>query len=144
MRYTWPEPHLPLLPETATTDEDASSLLAPYRQRAAESRRIGRREVRTRRGLLRLRPGQEGAPRQPLRQGRRPRLRRRIDRYDRRLVRRRGGRQDVEAGRLVPLLQDKILDMPIPVYLVYYSDKAANGRVRCLIDYLSEHINLRG
>jgi len=31
-----PAPHLPLLPETATTDEDASALLAPYRRRAAE------------------------------------------------------------------------------------------------------------
>jgi DNA-binding transcriptional LysR family regulator len=53
-------------------------------------------------------------------------------------------RQDVEEGRLVSLLSNKILNIPIPVYLVYYSDKAANGRVRCLIDYIAEHINLRG
>ena len=50
-------------------------------------------------------------------------------------------RRDVESGRLVSLFKKNILDIPIPVYLVYYSDKAANGRVRCLIDYIAEHID---
>lgn len=53
-------------------------------------------------------------------------------------------RQDVEAGRLVPLLKNKMLDIAIPVYLVYYSDKAVSGRVRCFIDYIAEHIDLQG
>ena len=52
--------------------------------------------------------------------------------------------EDVETGRLVPLLKDKTLDIPIPVYLVYYSDRVANRRMRCLIDYIAAHISLRG
>jgi len=43
-------------------------------------------------------------------------------------------KQDVADGRLVPLLKDRVLNIRIPVYLVYYSDKAVSGRVRCFID----------
>ena len=53
-------------------------------------------------------------------------------------------RKDVEEGRLISLFKNEILDIPIPVYLVYYSDKAAHGRVRCLIDYMADYINLQG
>ena len=53
-------------------------------------------------------------------------------------------KQDIADGRLVSLLSKKILDLKIPVYLVYYSDKAVSGRVRCFIDYIAEHIDLQG
>ncbi|TQV81244.1 LysR family transcriptional regulator [Exilibacterium tricleocarpae] len=53
-------------------------------------------------------------------------------------------RRDVKAGRLIPLLKNKLLDMPIPVSLVYYADNAASERVRSLIDYIAEHIDLCG
>ena len=53
-------------------------------------------------------------------------------------------RDDVNAERFVPVLKDKTEKIPIPVYLVYYSDKATHGRVRCVIDYIAEHINLQG
>lgn len=48
-------------------------------------------------------------------------------------------RQDVDSGLLIPLLQSKLLKIGIPVYLVYYDDKASNPRVRCFIDYLTAH-----
>lgn len=53
-------------------------------------------------------------------------------------------RQDIAGGRLIPLLKNRMLDIRIPVYLVYYSDKAVSGRVRCFIDYIAEHIDLQG
>lgn len=53
-------------------------------------------------------------------------------------------KQDIAEGRLLPLLKKKMLDIRIPVYLVYYSDKAVSGRVRCFIDYIAERIDLQG
>ena len=53
-------------------------------------------------------------------------------------------KQDIADGRLVSLFSKKILDLKIPVYLVYYSDKAVSGRVRCFIDYIAKHIDLQG
>jgi len=50
-------------------------------------------------------------------------------------------RQDIAEGRLISLLEKKILRTPIPVHLVYYSDKALSSRVRCFIDYIIEFIN---
>ncbi len=52
--------------------------------------------------------------------------------------------RDVAEGRLVPLLETETLAIPIPVYLVYHADKTVSRRVRCLIDYIAEHINLEG
>jgi len=51
-------------------------------------------------------------------------------------------RQNIEEGTLVPLLASEIIDMPVPINLVFYSDKAVSGRVRCFIDYVAEHIVL--
>lgn len=53
-------------------------------------------------------------------------------------------KQDIADGRLVPLLTNRMLDIRIPVSLVYYSDKAVTGRIRCFIDYIAENIDLQG
>lgn len=53
-------------------------------------------------------------------------------------------RQDIEKGALVALLAADIVEMPVPINLVFYSDKAVSGRVRCFIDYVAEHIVLSG
>lgn len=53
-------------------------------------------------------------------------------------------KQDLADGRLVSLLEDKMLEIKIPVNLVYYSDKAVSSRVRYFIDYIAEHIDLQG
>lgn len=53
-------------------------------------------------------------------------------------------KQDIAEERLIPLLQDETRYIPIPVNLVYYSDKAVSGRVRCFIDYMAQYMDLKG
>lgn len=50
--------------------------------------------------------------------------------------------EDVEAGRLVTVLEKQTVKIPIPVYAVFYSDNEVNNRLRCFLDYISEHIVL--
>lgn len=49
-------------------------------------------------------------------------------------------KNDVEQGRLVPLLEEYVIKKPIPIYAVFYSEKEVNGRIRCFLDYLCEHV----
>jgi len=49
-------------------------------------------------------------------------------------------KNDIEQGRLVPLLEALVLNKPIPIYAVFYSEKEVINRIRCFLDYLSEHI----
>ncbi|WNC74006.1 LysR family transcriptional regulator [Thalassotalea psychrophila] len=49
---------------------------------------------------------------------------------------------DVKDGNLIALLEQQQETINIPVYAVYYADKAMSSRVRVFIDYISEHINL--
>ena len=49
---------------------------------------------------------------------------------------------DVNEGKLIALLEQQQETVNIPVYAVYYADKAMNSRVRVFIDYIAEHINL--
>lgn len=53
-------------------------------------------------------------------------------------------RDEVEQGALVQLFREQMLDIPVPINLVYYADKALAGRVRCFIDYVAEHMTLQG
>lgn len=49
--------------------------------------------------------------------------------------------QDVHEGRLLPVLIQETQRMAMPVQAVYYSDRALSYRLRCLIDFLSQHIH---
>lgn len=53
-------------------------------------------------------------------------------------------KEDLKAGRLISLLENELIDTPIPIHLVFYADKAVSARVRCFIDYLTKHIDLNG
>lgn len=48
--------------------------------------------------------------------------------------------EDVKLGRLLPVLSDKIIDQPIPILAVFYSNNEMNNRLRCFLDYLVEHV----
>jgi len=50
--------------------------------------------------------------------------------------------QDVRAGNLVCVLEQDTQLVSIPIYAVFYSDNEMNLRLRCFLDYLSEHIYL--
>lgn len=51
-------------------------------------------------------------------------------------------REDVESGRLVSILKDKVIQESIPLYAVFYSENEVNPRIRGFLDYISEHIDL--
>jgi len=51
-------------------------------------------------------------------------------------------KQDVKAGRLVCVLEKDTQLVPVPVNAVCYSDNEMNVRLRHLLDYLVEHIDL--
>jgi len=51
-------------------------------------------------------------------------------------------KEDVAEGRLVPLLDQQIINHPIPIYAVFYSDNAINKRLHCFLDFISKHISL--
>jgi len=48
--------------------------------------------------------------------------------------------EDVNNGRLLPILPDSIINQPIPIFAVFYSDNEINNRLRCFLDYLVEHV----
>jgi len=50
---------------------------------------------------------------------------------------------DVQAGHLRPILESDIQPESIPIYAVFYSDNEVNPRMRCFLDYISEHIVLK-
>lgn len=50
--------------------------------------------------------------------------------------------QDVQAGKLVCVLEEATRLVAIPIYAVFYSDNETNLRVRSFLDYLVEHIHL--
>ncbi|WP_261843199.1 LysR family transcriptional regulator [Aliamphritea ceti] len=49
---------------------------------------------------------------------------------------------EVQAGRLLQVLETETVLQPVPIYAVFYSDNEVNSRLRCFIDYISEHIQL--
>jgi DNA-binding transcriptional LysR family regulator len=49
-------------------------------------------------------------------------------------------KDDVAQGRLVSLLEEHVINKPIPIYAVFYSEKEVNNRIRCFLDYLCEHV----
>lgn len=51
-------------------------------------------------------------------------------------------KEDVSTGKLVPILKNQVIQEPIPLYAVFYSENEVNPRVRCFLDYVSEHIDL--
>lgn len=51
-------------------------------------------------------------------------------------------KDEVAAGRLVQVLEAETELQAVPIYAVFYSDNALNSRLRCFIDYISEHIQL--
>ena len=51
-------------------------------------------------------------------------------------------REDVLSGKLVPILKDKVIQESIPLYAVFYSENEVDPRIRCFLDYISEHIDL--
>jgi len=50
--------------------------------------------------------------------------------------------QDVQAGKLVCVLEEETRRVLIPIYAVFYSDNELNLRVRSFLDYIVEHIHL--
>lgn len=48
---------------------------------------------------------------------------------------------DIAAGRLVELLPEKRLKLPLPFHAVYYSDQAVSLKIRVFIDFLREKLN---
>ncbi|OOF79085.1 LysR family transcriptional regulator [Rodentibacter caecimuris] len=48
---------------------------------------------------------------------------------------------DISAGRLVELLPEKRLNIPLPFHAVYYSDQAVSLKIRVFIDFLLEKLN---
>lgn len=51
-------------------------------------------------------------------------------------------KEEISTGRLVEVLEADIVQTPIPVYAVFYSDNEMNNRLRCFLDYISTHIEL--
>lgn len=51
-------------------------------------------------------------------------------------------KDEVAAGSLVQVLEAETEQQAVPIYAVFYSDNALNSRLRCFIDYISEHIQL--
>ena len=51
-------------------------------------------------------------------------------------------KQDVQAGKLVCVLEEETRLVPVPIYAVFYSDNEINLRVRSFLDYLVDHIHL--
>ncbi|WP_428943979.1 DNA-binding transcriptional regulator YafC [Pantoea sp. FN060301] len=52
--------------------------------------------------------------------------------------------QDIQAGRVVELLADKVLPVGMPFNAVYYSDRAVSTRIRAFIDFMSEWLLVKG
>lgn len=50
--------------------------------------------------------------------------------------------ENLQRGELVSILEQETIDIGIPIYAVYYSDKSISTRIRCFIDYLDSHIKL--
>jgi len=50
--------------------------------------------------------------------------------------------ENLQHAELVPILEKETIEIGIPIYAVYYSDKPVNNRIRCFIDYLDSHIKL--
>ncbi|RWR02547.1 LysR family transcriptional regulator [[Pantoea] beijingensis] len=48
--------------------------------------------------------------------------------------------KEIEEGKLVTLMADKVLPVEMPFNAVYYSDRAVSSRIRAFIDFLSEHV----
>lgn len=53
-------------------------------------------------------------------------------------------REDQQAGRLVEVMPDKILETWQPINAVYYRNTQLAARIMCFLDYVSEQIRLRG
>lgn len=49
---------------------------------------------------------------------------------------------NLECGELISVLEQETIDIGIPIYAVFYSDKSISTRIRCFIDYLDSHIKL--
>jgi DNA-binding transcriptional LysR family regulator len=50
--------------------------------------------------------------------------------------------RDVREGRLVPLLENVLLDRRQPVHAVYYQSAALAGRVKCFLDFIQGRVRL--
>ncbi|MBQ0755935.1 MAG: LysR family transcriptional regulator, partial [Amphritea sp.] len=50
--------------------------------------------------------------------------------------------KNLQHAELIPILEKETIEISIPIYAVYYSDKSINTRIRCFIDYLDSHIAL--
>jgi DNA-binding transcriptional LysR family regulator len=49
-------------------------------------------------------------------------------------------RQDLAAGRLVPILTEETVDASLPVYAVYYRNSQLAARITCFLDFMSEQL----
>ncbi|WP_419902691.1 LysR family transcriptional regulator [Kiloniella sp.] len=50
-------------------------------------------------------------------------------------------RQELKRGQLIPVLQDKVEQLPIPISAVYYSERTVVTHIRLFLDFLSEQTN---
>ena len=50
-------------------------------------------------------------------------------------------KEDVQLGRLKSILDNHIQKHQLPIYAVYYAENEVTKRIRCFLDYLSEHIS---
>lgn len=49
-------------------------------------------------------------------------------------------RDDLAAGRLVPILTGETLEASLPVYAVYYRNSQLAARITCFLDFMSEKL----
>ncbi|MDX6915929.1 LysR family transcriptional regulator [Pectobacterium carotovorum] len=49
-------------------------------------------------------------------------------------------RDDLAAGRLVPILTEETVDASLPVYAVYYRNSQLAARITCFLDFMSEKL----
>ncbi len=49
-------------------------------------------------------------------------------------------RDDLAAGRLVPILTEETLEASLPVYAVYYRNSQLAARITCFLDFMSEKL----
>ena len=48
--------------------------------------------------------------------------------------------KELERGELLPVLADQIVQHSIPIYAVYYSERAVSKHIRMFLDFLEEHV----
>lgn len=51
--------------------------------------------------------------------------------------------KDINEGRLIEVMADKLLPVDMPFNAVYYSDRAVSTRIRCFIDFMGEWLAAR-